>query len=91
MLDYSIIFFYNLFAVCTSNTTGNPLFAECEGLALGKAWHSAKAVFAEGRPFGTRQIFFLFFWHQIVFEALLHYHKQHVKIWHIFIAFGIFL
>jgi hypothetical protein len=60
---------------------------------------SSAVLFAECLPFGTRKViilpsvkprhsakyFFLFFGTNF-FEALLRYHKQHVKIWHIFIA-----
>jgi hypothetical protein len=73
-------------------------------LALGKvkARHSAKIgrgqtasraeLFCRVPNLGTQQNnFFFVFWHQIFFETLLHYHKQHVKIWHILLLFVIFL
>jgi hypothetical protein len=51
---------------------------------------SSAVLFAKCLPFGTQQSngkFFFCFLAPNFFEALLPYHKQHVKIWHIFIAF----
>jgi len=40
-------------------------------------WHSAKNLFCRVPKLGTQQNIFFVFCHQF-FEALVHYHKQHV-------------
>ena len=72
--------------LCRAPHSAKDVFVEC--LALGKGRHSAKigrgltassdVLFAECPPFGTRQNIFFSFLSPIFFEALVHYHKQHV-------------